>query len=415
MSRDAGRVLRMSYLVASVAGIAFFVMSVALLGVWPRRVLQAETEAMAPASFGGLTPSEARGRAIYAREGCAYCHTQQVRYLDADIARFGAPTLAWETRFDYPQLWGTRRIGPDLARESGNRSADWQFAHLYAPRALAPLSVMPASPWLFDGAPDRPRQDARDLVAYLATLGRARELAGPEGEVRARAACQCPDDAMAQMAFEAPALNANPARTRRTGDVPVLPAEGDRARGDALYADYCAGCHGAIGAGDGPGAAGLHPLPSNLAEHRYARARLAETLWNGVDGTAMPAWRDLTPSDLAALVEAVQAFHTAGPEPAVTPALAEVGARTYAANCVPCHGERGDGKGFAAAAIAIAPTNFQRQQPSLAIAVRALREGIVGTPMAPWTSRLSEAEIIAVAHYVRSFYGRAAAGPGGDR
>ena len=82
---------------------------------------------------------------------------------------------------------------------------------------------MPAYPWLFGGRADRPRQEARDLVAYLETLGRARELAAPEGEARAREACNCPDDEMALMAFDG-ALNAHPARTRRTHEAPPLPS-----------------------------------------------------------------------------------------------------------------------------------------------------------------------------------------------
>src|SRR5271169_5580595 len=161
------RVLRMSYLVAVVAGLGFFALSVLVLGVWPGRVLEEQTRRMSPEHPLALTPGEQRGRVIYGREGCAYCHTQQVRYLRADIARFGAPTLAWETRFDYPHLWGTRRIGADLAREGGTRSEDWHLAHLYAPRNVVADSVMPAYPSLFDGSPDRPRQEARDLVGYL--------------------------------------------------------------------------------------------------------------------------------------------------------------------------------------------------------------------------------------------------------
>ncbi len=58
-------------------------------------------------------------------------------------------------------------------------------SHLYAPRDLVRDSVMPAFPWLFDDAPDRPKQEARDLLAYLETLGRNRALAGPEGEAKA--------------------------------------------------------------------------------------------------------------------------------------------------------------------------------------------------------------------------------------
>jgi len=187
VSGGPGRALGMSYLVASIAGVAFFAMSVVLLGYWPKRVLDEQTRDMGPEYVLELSTSARRGRAIYSREGCAYCHTQQVRYLAADRARFGAPTLAWETRLDYPHLWGTRRIGPDLSRAAGTRSDDWHYTHLFAPRSVVPQSVMPAYARLFDGAPDRPRQEARDLVAYLNTLGLARELAGPEGEARAEA------------------------------------------------------------------------------------------------------------------------------------------------------------------------------------------------------------------------------------
>ena len=164
------RVLRMSYLVASVAGVAFFALSVTLLGIWPSRVLEEQTRQMLPEHPLGLSASELRGRKIYSREGCAYCHTQQVRFVESDMQRFGAPTLAWETRLDYPHLWGTRRIGPDLARETGTHPQDWHFAHFFSPRAVVRDSVMPAYPSLFDGSPDRPTQDARDLVAYLQSL-----------------------------------------------------------------------------------------------------------------------------------------------------------------------------------------------------------------------------------------------------
>jgi cbb3-type cytochrome oxidase cytochrome c subunit/cytochrome c553 len=395
----------MAYLVASVAGVAFFTMSIVLLGIWPGRVLERQTRAMSPARPMALTPSEERGRQIYSREGCAYCHTQQIRLVDADIARFGAPTLAWETRFDYPHLWGTRRIGPDLAREGGVRSQDWHFAHLFAPRAILPQSVMPAFQTLFDGSPDRPRQDARDLVAYLESLGRARELAGAEGEAHARRACNCPDDWMTMMAFHAPSLNASPARTRRGGASPALSATGDRGRGLELYAENCAGCHGPRGEGDGPGAAlGLRPRPTNLAQHEYALARLSHVLWNGVDGTSMPAWRDLSHAERAALARVVRDFRVGGDESAPAQDVLNLGARVYSDNCVQCHGVRGAGDGWAAAQLRIAPTDFRTTRPSLATSIDALRNGIAGTQMAPWTSRLSEEELLAAAAYVRSMF-----------
>ena len=95
MSARPQRALRMAYVVASVAGVAFFVMSVVLLGVWPKRVLDEQTRLMSPEKPLGLSASAMRGRAIYSREGCAYCHTQQVRYLHSDITKNATPaTLA---------------------------------------------------------------------------------------------------------------------------------------------------------------------------------------------------------------------------------------------------------------------------------------------------------------------------------
>ena len=403
MSTTPGRAVRKAYLVASVAGVLFFAMSVGLLGVWPRRVIEAQTAAMSPEHPLGMSASARRGRAIYGREGCAYCHTQQIRYLHTDMSRFGAPTLAWETRFDYPHLWGTRRIGPDLSRAAGTRSADWHFAHLFAPRSVVAGSVMPAYAALFDGASDRPRQEARDLLSYLETLGRAREIAGPEGEAHAREACDCADDEMLQMAFDGP-VNANPAKTRRGGEVPVLPPSTDLARGQQLYGDHCASCHGNAGQGDGPGAVALKPRPGNLAEHEYRDAQLAEVLWNGVSGTARPAWRDHRRADLSARAAVVKGYAAARAEPALPEHLIEIGARVYAANCAQCHARQGDGRGTAAAALAMAPANFRQQRPSLDLSLRALRNGVDGTPMAPWTARLGADEMLAVAHYVRGFY-----------
>jgi cytochrome c oxidase cbb3-type subunit 2 len=387
------RILRMSYAVAGIGGLGFFVMSILLLAVWPGRVLQEQMRAMSPEHPLGLTASETRGRRIYAREGCAYCHTQQIRYAAADVARFGRATLAWETIFDYPQLWGTRRIGPDLSRETSARTADWQLSHLYSPRSVVRDSVMPAFPWLFDGV---------DLLAYIETLGRGRMLAAPEGEARARAACNCSDEER-RFAFGSGVLNASPAIARQ-GDYPKLDSSSDLKRGSQLYARNCASCHGTRGEGDGPGASGLRPRPMNLSEQEYTRDRLSSSLWNGVAGTAMPAWRDLSRADLAALAEVTRRFHAAQPEPAIPAEVLVLGAKVYSDRCAQCHGEKGAGDGYAVKEFDIAPTNFQSQRPSLAASLRALRNGIEGTPMVPWSNELSEAELSAVAYYVRGFY-----------
>lgn len=397
-----GRGLSMAYVVTGVAGIGFFAMSMLLLGWWPGQVIDAQIAASSPAGVLQLDAAEARGRQIYAREGCAYCHTQQVRFLEADIRRHGAPTLAWEIQFDSPHLWGTRRIGPDLAREAGARSADWHYAHLFAPRAVVPGSIMPSYAALFDGSPDRPRAAARDLVAYLETLGRARALAWPEGELGAHEAMG--DGHMGRLAFTSPQLNAHPAMARPGAPVPSLDGIEPAGNGARLYAEHCAGCHGAEGRGDGPAAAWLRPRPGNLAAHRYAPAYLAAALWNGVAGTSMPAWRDLPPERLRALADVVGGFSIDRDGPAPDADALALGASVYAAHCVQCHGVQGRGDGFAAATFAVAAVDFTLRRPTLELGLDVLRNGVAGTPMAPWTDRLDEAQMRAVVLYLRRFF-----------
>jgi mono/diheme cytochrome c family protein len=295
---------------------------------------------------------------VFVREGCATCHGNE----------------------------SYRGIGPDLSRESGVRPADWHYTHLFNPRAVAPLSLMPSYAHLFSGAPDQPTGEGRDLVAYPDSLGRARELGAPA------------TDATAVHPAEV-----NPARARRIGSVPT-PGEGDRVRGGVQFASYCAGCHGPKGEGDGPAAAGLRPRPANLAAHRYTNEQIVTALWNGVAGTAMPAWRDQPLDRLAMLAGFVAGLGSTAGQPAAPAGALDVGARVYAANCTQCHGEHGGGDGFSAASLPIAPANFQRQQPSLDYALQVLASGVPGTPMAPWTSRLNDQELLAVAHYVRAFY-----------
>ncbi len=97
-----------------------------------------------------LSAVELEGRDIYIREGCHVCHTQMVRPLRAEVERYGHYSVAGESVYEHPFLWGSKRTGPDLARVGGRYSDNWQKAHLYNPRAMVPNSNMPAFPWLFD-------------------------------------------------------------------------------------------------------------------------------------------------------------------------------------------------------------------------------------------------------------------------
>jgi mono/diheme cytochrome c family protein len=264
---------------------------------------------------------------------------------------------------------------------------------------------MPDFPYLFNGAPDRPRQEARDLVAYLETLGRDRELAAPEGEQHARAACRDCSEEVVRFGFGVPALNAHPAKARRAGDVPQFTGgAADLNRGVQVYQHNCASCHGERGRGDGPGAAGLRPRPPDLTEHEYALNRLSTVLWNGSAGAAMPAWREFPATDLRAVAVAVQRFHVPQAEPQIPSGVLELGARIYREHCAQCHGETGGGDGSAAAQFSIAPTNFREQRPSLAASLRAVRNGIEGTRMGPWSIKLTEPEVSSAAYFVRTFF-----------
>ena len=94
------------------------------------------------------TPLELAGRNIYIREGCYACHSQMIRTLRDEIDRYGPYSLAVESKYDHPMLWGSKRTGPDLARIGEKYSDQWHVAHLNNPRDVVPVSVMPAYDWL---------------------------------------------------------------------------------------------------------------------------------------------------------------------------------------------------------------------------------------------------------------------------
>lgn len=94
------------------------------------------------------TPLELAGRDIYVREGCYACHSQMIRTLRDDVERYGPYSLAVESRYDHPMLWGSKRTGPDLARIGGKYSDFWHVAHLNNPRDVVPESNMPSYRWL---------------------------------------------------------------------------------------------------------------------------------------------------------------------------------------------------------------------------------------------------------------------------
>jgi len=98
------------------------------------------------------TPLELEGRDIYIREGCYNCHSQMIRPLRFETARFGDYSKAGEFVYDHPFQWGSKRTGPDLAREGGNikikKSNFWHYQHMIRPKDVSKGSIMPAYTWL---------------------------------------------------------------------------------------------------------------------------------------------------------------------------------------------------------------------------------------------------------------------------
>lgn len=96
-----------------------------------------------------LTALEVAGRDVYISEGCHVCHTQMVRNIEPEVKRDGRPNKEGDDIYEFPNLWGSKRTGPDLTNLGRKYSPQWQRLHLIDPRQVVPTSLMPAYPWLF--------------------------------------------------------------------------------------------------------------------------------------------------------------------------------------------------------------------------------------------------------------------------
>ena len=120
----------------------------------------------------GVEPYDAlrlMGRDLYIREGCVGCHSQQIRMLRAEVQRYGPYSLASESVYERPFLWGSKRTGPDLTRVGERYSDEWHRIHLHNPRVVVPESNMPGYPWLAQQPVKS--DDIGDRMRALRTLG----------------------------------------------------------------------------------------------------------------------------------------------------------------------------------------------------------------------------------------------------
>ncbi len=407
-----------------------------------------------------LTPLEAHGRQVFAANGCAYCHTQQVRPTPAD-ANLGRPMSPGDFKYRTPVLAGSERTGPDLTNVGTTRGSDvWQYIHLYDPRAVEPDSIMPNFKFLFrvvDTVPEGetavplppqfapkhghviPTADAKALVAYLLSLKQTKipgySMNGAMGGTTSAAA---------------------PSTAGGTS------AAGDTAQGASLYSSHCAACHQASGAGL-PGA--FPPLKGNAVVQDRDPTEHIHVVLNGLHGKAidgvtyggaMPpfagllndadiaaiinhertSWGNAAPTVTAADVKAVRdgkpvaapttpatAPAVASPTAAATPAAAEKSAyqfdakrgdALYASTCAACHQASGEGLPGAFPPLKGNPAVLADDP---AEHLSTILHGVHGktingqtysSPMPPFGGQLDDEQVADIANHERTSWGNAA-------
>jgi cytochrome c oxidase cbb3-type subunit 2 len=382
------------------------------------------------------TPLLARGRAIYIREGCWYCHSMYVRPVAGEERRWGALSQAGEYAYDTPHTFGTRRIGPDLTRDGGKYGDDWHRAHFFDPRLVVPDSIMPGFAWLFkknlqkpveDKQPDEgkqldhahvlpaesefvPNEDGEAVMAFVQSLGMNR------GKWR--------DDFPYQIA-------ASGSASFRT--------EASVEHGKEVFKQRCEGCHGEKGDGKGQAAkffvrakprdftSGTFKFRTTPSGSLPLDSDIYRTITAGVRGTAMPPWFTLPEEERWDLVHYIKTFSRefkdSAPEPPVyVPAAAKPNAEMLAQGrelydkfqCWQCHGREGRGDGPSAATLTddwgdrILPTDFTagvfKVVPRPEDIFRTFMTGLNGTPMPSYKDFLpSEDAAWALSYFVLGF------------
>lgn len=363
------------------SGVGCFVLSFLAMGLAPWTSLNAVTSAAKSdgnpyIDAEGKTTNIGRGRKVYIREACWHCHSQFVRPVAGEPYRYGPPSKSWESMYDVPQTFGTRRIGPDLSREAGRRSDDWHLAHLYNPRFTTPQSVMPGYPWLFEkkGEEITPKVEAQDLVAYLQYLG-----GGYKEQIQ---------NIVYPKLFK----------------VSGFPSGGeiDLERGKELFVQNCVGCHGESGNGNGKATKFLKPKAANLVDRFVSPSEAYSILNRGVLGTAMPSFREMPERDLWSLAEYVGALGVETQnQMKIEATLQKKGETIFKTSCAVCHGNTGEGDGPAGIALNPRPKDFTRRLFKPAYLKEILLQGVPGSAMPPF-AQFSEQEFNSLSAYITS-------------
>ncbi|MFS8976672.1 cbb3-type cytochrome c oxidase subunit II [Cupriavidus necator] len=303
------------------------------------------------------TPLQLRGREVYTREGCWYCHSQFVRPVTGETRRWGPVAQAGEYAFDLPHLFSTRRIGPDLSRVGLKFSDAWHLAHFWDPRMLSPDSIMPRFSALFS-EPHTARlvtdQQGRRTIEntpetrrlfdfastqtitltpnqagllYVPERGKYPVILTPNKEFTGETVILIADteDLRALVAY-LQKLGTNRGKWRdrfepqqmEASQTSIPRSEEWIAHGKNVYERRCLGCHGVKGDGNGPAAAFMQkdrPRNFTLGVFKFRLTPsgsmpddgdLLRTITRGVRGTAMPSWHELPEKDRLAVIQYIK-------------------------------------------------------------------------------------------------------------
>ncbi|MFI5305249.1 MAG: cbb3-type cytochrome c oxidase subunit I [Nitrospiria bacterium] len=411
-----------------VAGLIFFSLAVIVQGIMPWHMPETRTADVEDAvtkktiQVANYTPLELRGRRVYIREGCWYCHSQYVRPVTGESLRWGPVSQAGEYAYDFPHLLSTRRIGPDITRVGRKYEDGWHIAHHWNPRHVVPDSIMPSFPWLFKPVTGEQtpqlNDDGKALVTYIQKLGTG------IGDWRET--------------FISTELSSGVSfRMDEQNSEEIL------SEGKMVYERRCIGCHGEKGDGNGVSAMFLDPKPRDFTRGIFkfrstpgkdslpTDSDLFITITHGLWGTAMPTWQEIPEYERFAVIQYIKTFSSRWKtelvgepvlipsEPPVTINSIQNGEKLFhgKAACFICHGPEGRGDGMMAATLRNEwghperPANFTLPagiQGGVKLGhdgrhiFKTIMTGVGGTIMPVFQTQLTPEEVWDLTHYVQS-------------
>lgn len=215
---------------------------------------------------------------------------------------------------------------------------------------------------------------------------------------------------------------------------PPMTSESIKA-GEAVFFEYCSGCHGRRGDGRGPQSLNLKPKPQNLRNAQFVKyltdERLYSSISGGVRGTSMQAFemmlspekrwnvihyiRSLTADGTLDLPNSI-AYQAVAPDVVnpipLTDASVSTGRRIFLNYCGNCHGGAADGNGVIAPNLIPAPRNLVAvtswgEKPFIDYMsdgrlYDSITNGVPGTSMLPWIGVLSDEERWHTLNFLRS-------------